>query len=118
MALFVLVDRNCREISLVATNTHYHTDLLGSPVKETNQTRITANPTYYSPCGEATNRTVDGPGYTGHRMDGGSGLIYVQQRFMDPVLGRFLSVDPTTVDETAPCVRIVVVLREAWKSIS
>jgi RHS repeat-associated protein len=81
-----------------ASNTYYHTDALGSPVKETNPSRVATNPTYYSPYGEATNRTVDGPGYTGHRMDGPSGLTYMQQRFYDPMLGRFLSVDPDSVD--------------------
>ena len=33
-------------------------------------------------------------GYAGHVRDGGSDLIYMQQRHYDPVLGRFLSNDP------------------------
>ncbi len=33
-------------------------------------------------------------GYTGHVQDG-SGLVYAQQRYYDPVIGRFMSTDPT-----------------------
>ena len=31
-------------------------------------------------------------------MDGATGLTYMQQRYYDPLLGRFLSVDPVTAD--------------------
>ncbi len=33
-------------------------------------------------------------GFTGHLNDAGSGLVYMQQRYYDPIAGRFLSVDP------------------------
>ncbi|KAF1690890.1 hypothetical protein CSC64_10725 [Pseudoxanthomonas koreensis] len=36
------------------------------------------------------------PGFTGHVMDAGTGLTYMQERYMDPRLGVFLSVDPVT----------------------
>lgn len=39
---------------------------------------------------------ADGPGYTGHVSDATTGLSYMQQRYMDPQLGTFLSVDPVT----------------------
>src|SRR5690606_10719251 len=39
-----------------------------------------------------------GPGYTGHYRDVGTGLVYMQQRYYDPVIGRFLSVDPVALD--------------------
>jgi RHS repeat-associated protein len=35
-------------------------------------------------------------GYTGHVMDAQTGQIYQQQRYMDPLLGVFTSVDPVT----------------------
>ncbi|HEY4581907.1 MAG TPA: RHS repeat-associated core domain-containing protein [Lysobacter sp.] len=39
-----------------------------------------------------------GIGYTGHVMDAATGLTYMQQRYYDPSIGRFLSVDPVTAD--------------------
>lgn len=38
-----------------------------------------------------------GPGYTGHVNDSDTGLVYMQARYYDPMLGRFLSVDPNAV---------------------
>ncbi len=77
---------------------YQHVDALGSPVAETNPSRTVTARTYYAPYGEATNRAVDGPGYTGHLMDAATGLVYMQQRYYDPGIGRFLSVDPVTAD--------------------
>ncbi len=39
-----------------------------------------------------------GPGFTGHQMDAASKLVYMQQRYYDPAIGRFLSVDPVASD--------------------
>ncbi len=51
------------------------------------------------PYGKLLNRPLkDGPGYTGHASDAATSLSYVQQRYYDPQIGRFLSVDPVTVD--------------------
>jgi RHS repeat-associated protein len=43
----------------------------------------------------------NGPGYTGHVQDAATGLVYMQQRYYDAQIGRFLSVDPVaaTVDD-------------------
>ncbi|WP_081683461.1 RHS repeat-associated core domain-containing protein [Arenimonas composti] len=41
-----------------------------------------------------------GPGFTGHVVDAGSRLVYMQQRYYDPTIGRFLSVDPVTTNAT------------------
>lgn len=38
----------------------------------------------------------DGPGYTGHVSDAATGLVYMQQRYYDPLLQRFDSVDAVT----------------------
>ena len=52
-----------------------------------------------APYGEAYGATnIDGTGYTGHVMDCAIGLIYMQQRYYDLVIGRFLSVDPVVTD--------------------
>ena len=39
--------------------------------------------------------TKDGPGYTGHVDDSDTNLIYMQARYYDPLVGSFLSVDPS-----------------------
>jgi len=77
--------------------TFLHSDHLGSPVAATD---IAGNILWrerYSPYGEkqldpALNR--DGEGFTGHIDDAASGLTYMQARYYDPVIGRFLSNDP------------------------
>ena len=53
----------------------------------------------YEPFGALIGKAgFSGVGYTGHVMDGGTGLTYMQQRYYDPDVGRFLSVDPVAVD--------------------
>jgi len=71
------------------------TDALGSPVASSNTTGAATSiqRTSFTPWGEA-NPTVDGTGYTGHVTDAGTGLTYMQQRYYDPVIGRFESIDP------------------------
>nr|WP_313905082.1 RHS repeat-associated core domain-containing protein [Xanthomonas prunicola] len=90
--------------SLLATRsngtvTYQHTDALGSPVATTNAAGQVVERTQYEPYGAAIGKTVDGIGYTGHPMDGGTGLIYMQQRYYDPAIPRFLSIDPVTAYE-------------------
>lgn len=85
----------------VATNVHttnyQHTDALGSPVAITNPSRSVLETTDYEPYGWPANRAWrDGPGYTGHVDDASTQLAYMQQRYYDPGVGRFLSVDPVT----------------------
>jgi RHS repeat-associated protein len=77
---------------------YQHTDMLGSPVAETSSTGSILKRTSFSPYGEPwKSTTVDGTGYTGHVMDGATGLTYMQQRYYDPQVGQFRSVDPITV---------------------
>jgi RHS repeat-associated protein len=75
---------------------YQHTDALGTPVAETIANPTSANTVRhsYAPYGEAYSGATDGTGYTGHVMDQGTGLTYMQQRYYDPVVGRFLGVDP------------------------
>lgn len=87
-----------------ATNTlttkYQHTDALGSPVAVTDQNRVVIDKSEYEPFGQQIfNRpATDGPGYTGHVFDSSTGLNYMQQRYYDPMIGRFLSVDPVSAD--------------------
>ncbi|NHA16188.1 RHS repeat-associated core domain-containing protein [Thioalkalivibrio sp. XN279] len=80
------------------TVTYLHTDLLGSVVLETDQNRNVVARYEYEPYGLPRQAIADAPGYTGHVHDAGSGLVYMQQRYYDPEVGRFLSVDPVGVD--------------------
>lgn len=78
---------------------YIHTDALGTPVAVTDVNRTVIERSEYEPYGALLNRPIsDGPGYTGHVMDAVTGLTYMQQRYYDPTLGRFLSVDPVTAD--------------------
>jgi len=56
-------------------------DVFGAPV----------NPTTGAATGFATSNTTRG--YTGHEMDASTGLINMNARLYDPVLGRFISAD-------------------------
>ncbi|WP_234349364.1 RHS repeat-associated core domain-containing protein, partial [Xanthomonas citri] len=75
-----------------------HTDALGSPIAVTDTSGQVVERTDYQPYGSPIGKTVDGIGYTGHAMDGATGLTYMQQRYYDQDLGRFLSVDPVAAD--------------------
>ncbi|MDQ3205673.1 MAG: Ig-like domain-containing protein, partial [Pseudomonadota bacterium] len=77
---------------------YQHTDALGSPVAVSNEAGTVIDRTHYEPYGAAINKLVQGIGYTGHLMDATTGLTYMQQRYYDPGVGRFLSVDPVTAD--------------------
>ncbi len=74
---------------------YLHTDALGSPIAKTNASGAIIETSEYEPYGRLLNRANDNrAGYTGHVMDAASGLVYMQQRYYDPALGVFLSVDP------------------------
>lgn len=82
------------------TVTYIHTDALGSPVAETDASGNVIKRYAYEPYGGIVGgQATDGPGYTGHVSDSATGLSYMQQRYMDPQLGLFLSVDPVTAYE-------------------
>jgi RHS repeat-associated protein len=78
-----------------------HTDGLGSPVALTDATGKLISRTRYEPYG----LTAAGPtpviGFTGHVNAADIGLVYMQQRYYDPVAGRFLSIDPVVTDATS-----------------
>lgn len=75
--------------------TYTHTDALGSPVAVTNESGQVVDRTAYQPWGRPIAKPgYDGIGYTGHVRDGATQLTYMQQRYYDETIGRFLSVDP------------------------
>jgi RHS repeat-associated protein len=74
-----------------------HADHLGSPVAATNGSGAVSWRETYTPYGEALQRpagNANQPGYTGHVQDAATGLTYMQARYYDPVIGRFLATDP------------------------
>lgn len=79
-----------------ATVEYIHTDALGSVVAVTDSTGTVIEHREYEPYGRQLIPTTvtDGPAFTGHVGDAATGLDYMQQRYYDPQIGRFLSVDP------------------------
>lgn len=74
---------------------YLHTDALGSTIAETNHagtvTRRERHLSYGAPMDGVMDDTA---GYTGHQQDPATGLVYMQQRFFDPIQHRFVSYDP------------------------
>lgn len=80
---------------------YYHTDAIGTPVAVTDASGNVIERSEHEPYGRLLNRLLtDGPGYTGHVSDAATALSYMQQRYYDPGVGRFLSVDPVTANSS------------------
>jgi RHS repeat-associated protein len=78
---------------------YQHTDALGSPVAVTNAAGAVIERSDYEPWGAIIGQpNRNGIGYTGHMMDGATGLTYMQQRYYDQSIGRFLSIDPVSAE--------------------
>jgi RHS repeat-associated protein len=78
--------------------TYIHTDGLGSPVARSDQNGALVSTTRYEPYGLTAGGVVPTIGFTGHVNDADTGLVYMQQRYYDPVAGRFLTGDPVTTN--------------------
>lgn len=79
-----------------ATNTYLYVDHVGSPIMGAETSSVTWQE-HYTPFGEkwtSAAQAVDNVGYTGHISDTDTALTYMETRYYDPVIGRFLSVDP------------------------
>lgn len=95
-----LLSTRARNIDTNAwTVSFHHTDALGSPVATTNTAGQVVDRTAYQPWGRPIAKPDhDGISYTGHVRDSATQLMYMQQRYYDPSIGRFLSVDPVTAN--------------------
>lgn len=79
---------------------YFHTDELGSVVAVSNVAGLVIERREYEPYGsQLTPAVKNGPGFTGHVQDALTGLAYMQQRYYDPLVGLFLSVDPVSAYE-------------------
>lgn len=93
----VVASRERHIVTNVYDAKFHHTDALASPVAVTSQTGAVLERNDYEPYGAIIGKpTYQGIGYTGHVQDGATGLTYMQQRYYDPQVGLFLSVDPVT----------------------
>ncbi len=98
------------QVSAIAGVTYYHNDMLGSPVAATDEAGNVIWRANYYPYGDK--ETTDNAGnpvapdntryYTGHEHDEETGLTYMQARYYDPVVGRFMGVDNVGFSEEAP----------------
>ncbi|MFT6254611.1 MAG: RHS repeat-associated protein [Granulosicoccus sp.] len=77
---------------------YYHNDALGSPVAATNENGDVIWKEDYAPYGaklsDDMEAVIEKVGYTGHRYDNETGLVYAGARMYDPSLGRFMGIDP------------------------
>jgi len=79
------------------TVTYVYTDPQGTPLAEADAVGTITARFDYAPYGQSVasmGAAPNGPGYTGHVNDPDTGLVYMQARYYDPGMGRFLSVDP------------------------
>lgn len=82
-------------VAHAGTVTYVYTDPQGTPLAEANASGMITATFDYKPYGsQVLGSPKAGPGYTGHVNDPDTGFVYMQARYYDPLLGRFLSLDP------------------------
>lgn len=74
--------------------TYYYTDPQGTVLMTADAQGNVLSNTDRTPLGRLEGSNADGSRFAGHVDDPDTGLIYMQARFFDPDVGRFLSVDP------------------------
>lgn len=85
----------CTPTFATETTTYYYTDPQGTPLVTTDASGNAVSTSDYRPYGRQALGTPEArPGYTGHVNDPESGLVYMQARYYDPTVGRFLGPDP------------------------
>lgn len=84
-------------LASVDSITYLHTDQLGSANTGTDENGLVTWREQYTPFGITLTSPLvnnDLAGFTGHIKDSATGLNYMQARYYDPFIGRFLSTDP------------------------
>ena len=103
---FLLLCSVGAKADLVGTPTYYHNNFSGSPIAATNASGGLIWDTDYLPHGEkyATGNaaTTNKVWFTGHVQDAGTGLVYMQARYYDPLIGRFYGIDSVGFVEDNP----------------
>lgn len=82
----------------------YHLDALGSPIAATDEGGNLLWREEYRPYGDKIQKdpasTINSRAFTGHPHDDTTGLTYAGARHYDPVVGRFMAVDPAPFTES------------------
>jgi RHS repeat-associated protein len=79
--------------------TYYYTDTQGTVLATADEAGNVTAVSDYRPYGvQALGTPEAAPGYTGHVNDPDSGFVYMQARYYDPIVGRFLGIDPKVVE--------------------
>jgi RHS repeat-associated protein len=90
---------------MAQTVTYFHNDLSGSPVMATDATGLLLWKENYRPYGSKYNNSAasnaNAMGFAGRPYDASSGLSYMEARYYDPLLGRFLGVDPAPLNPSS-----------------
>ncbi|GGL65139.1 hypothetical protein GCM10009091_53920 [Pseudomonas brenneri] len=86
------------------TVTYFHNDISGSPLAATDTAGNLLWKENYKPYGEKLNRSSSSNsnkiGFHGKAYDDATGLAYMGARYYDPVLGRFMGIDPKEVSSS------------------
>ena len=83
--------------------TYYYTDPQGTVLATADSAgNIVSQVDHRSFGDEALGPKENGPGFIGHVEDAESDLVYMQQRYYDPAIGRFISSDPASINTSQP----------------
>jgi RHS repeat-associated protein len=84
--------------AMAAVVTYYHNDISGSPIAATDAAGNLKWKESYKPYGDKLTRSIASSdndiGFHGKAHDDSTGLSYMGARYYDPVLGRFMGIDP------------------------
>src|SRR5574337_1594147 len=84
-------------VAHAGTHHYYYTDPQGTVLAKADAGGVIIATYDYAPYGTAVasmSPAPNGPGYTGHVNDPESGFVYMQARYYDPAVGRFIGRDP------------------------
>jgi RHS repeat-associated protein len=88
--------------AVAQTVTYFHNDISGSPAMATDAGGQVLWKEKYRPYGSKHTNSAEGNkdaiGFAGRPFDAGTGLSYMDARYYDPMLGRFMAVDPAAAE--------------------